>query len=69
MSYRTLQYILGAVVAAVGVAMVPAAIVAGIYQEWADMGELFAAAAMTFRPVSVAPVKPIFRTLEFSIIS
>ena len=48
MSYRTLQYILGAVVAAVGVAMVPAAIVAGIYQEWADMGEILAAAAMTF---------------------
>jgi trk system potassium uptake protein TrkH len=48
MSYRTLQYILGAVVAAVGVAMVPAAIVSGIYQEWADMGEIVAAAAMTF---------------------
>ena len=48
MSYRTLQYILGAVVAAVGVAMVPAAIVAGIYQEWADMGEILAAAVMTF---------------------
>ncbi|NNJ47803.1 MAG: TrkH family potassium uptake protein, partial [Acidimicrobiia bacterium] len=47
MSYRTLQYILGAVVAAIGVAMIPAAIVAGIYQEWADMVEILVAALVT----------------------
>ncbi len=43
MSFRTLQYILGAVVAAIGMAMIPAAIVAGIYQEWADMVEILVA--------------------------
>lgn len=47
MSFRTLQYILGAVVAAIGVAMIPAAIVAGIYQEWADMVEILVAALVT----------------------
>ena len=47
MSFRTLQYILGAVVVAIGVAMIPAAVVAGIYQEWADMVEILIAALLT----------------------
>ncbi|MBT8202110.1 MAG: TrkH family potassium uptake protein [Acidimicrobiia bacterium] len=48
MSRRTLQYVLGAVVGAVGLAMIPAAIVAGIYQEWGEMGQIFLAALLTF---------------------
>lgn len=47
MSLRTLQYVLGAVVAAVGLAMLPAAVVAGIYQEWADLGGIVLAALAT----------------------
>lgn len=54
MSARTLQYVLGAVVAAVGLAMVPAAIVAGIYQEWADAGEILLAAVLTVAVGTVA---------------
>jgi len=44
---RRISYVVGAVVAASGVAMVPAAIVAGIYAEWADMGAILASAVIT----------------------
>lgn len=47
MSRRSLQYIIGAVVAAVGVAMVPAAIVSAIYREWSHASGILAAAAAT----------------------
>ena len=47
MSRRTLQYILGAVVAAIGAAMLPAAVVAAIYQEWADAGGILLAGLLT----------------------
>ena len=46
MSLRHLLHVVGAVVAAVGVSMVPAAAVSAIYQEWADMLWIAAAAAV-----------------------
>jgi len=47
-SLRTLQYILGAVVAAVGIAMLPSAGVAAIYQEWSHALGILLAALLTF---------------------
>ena len=47
MKFRTLQYVLGAVVAAAGLAMIPSAVVAGIYREWNEMGGLLLASLIT----------------------
>lgn len=44
---RRLSFIIGAVVAASGVAMVPAALVSLGYQEWAEAGQIFLAALVT----------------------
>lgn len=44
---RRLSFIIGAVVAASGLAMVPAALVSAGYQEWAEAGQILAAAAVT----------------------
>ncbi|MDH3425591.1 MAG: TrkH family potassium uptake protein [Acidimicrobiia bacterium] len=47
MSIRRLLYVIGAVVAGVGVAMLSAAVVALLYQEWDDAWQIAAAAAVT----------------------
>lgn len=47
MSWRTLQYIIGAVVAAAGLAMLPAALVSAIYQEWGELAGISLAALVT----------------------
>jgi trk system potassium uptake protein TrkH len=47
MSWRRLSHVIGAVVAAVGVAMLAPAVVALIYQEWTDALQITAAAAVT----------------------
>ena len=47
MSFRTLQYVLGAVVAAVGLAMIPSALVAAMYQEWGEVGGILLASLIT----------------------
>ncbi len=47
MSWRTLAYIIGAVVAASGVAMLPAAGVSLIYQEWGQAGALAVSSGLT----------------------
>lgn len=44
---RRLSFIIGAVVAASGLAMVPAAAVSLVYQEWATAGQIFLAALVT----------------------
>ena len=44
---RRLSFIIGAVVAASGLAMVPAALVSLAYREWAEAAEILAAAAVT----------------------
>ncbi len=44
---RRLAYIIGAVVAAVGVAMLPAAVVGAIYAEWNEAARIAVAAAVT----------------------
>jgi trk system potassium uptake protein TrkH len=44
---RRLSFIIGAVVAASGLAMVPAALVSAGYQEWAEAGQILLAAAVT----------------------
>jgi len=48
MSWRHLLHVVGAVLAAVGVAMVSPVAVAAIYQEWSDVPGLLSAALVTF---------------------
>lgn len=48
MSWRHLLHVVGAVLAATGIAMVSSVVVAAIYQEWSELPGLGAAALLTF---------------------
>jgi trk system potassium uptake protein TrkH len=47
MSWRNLLHVVGAVVGAVGISMVPSALISAVYQEWSDMLWITLAAAVT----------------------